>query len=191
MARSRILALALSVTALAAAAPAAYADEVDLSVLSSRADQVSGGDALVRVDAPQDLWNKLEVLRNGDDVTGAFEPQDGGLVGLVDGLELGDNELIVRHNRRSLAPFKAELTLTNHPTEGPIFSGPQQRPFVCKTLGAGLGEPIIDNQQGIGYRVGPASAPLGWSKNCSAETRVDYLYRNTAGNFVAPPASGR
>ena len=191
MARSRILALALSVTALAAAAPAAYADEVDLSVLSSRADQVSGGDALVRVDAPQDLWNKLEVLRNGDDVTGAFEPQDGGLVGLVDGLELGDNELIVRHNRRSLAPFKAELTLTNHPTEGPIFSGPQQRPFVCKTLGAGLGEPIIDNQQGIGYRVGPASAPLGWSRNCSAETRVDYLYRNTAGNFVALPASGR
>jgi len=55
MAHSRILALALALAALGVAAPAAYADEIDLSVLSSRADQVSGGDALVRVDAPRDL----------------------------------------------------------------------------------------------------------------------------------------
>ena len=33
--------------------PAAYGHGVDIDVLSSRADQVSGGDALVRVEAPK------------------------------------------------------------------------------------------------------------------------------------------
>src|SRR5215211_6295665 len=188
MPSTRILAAALAILAVTPAA--AQADEVDLSVLSSRADQVSGGDALVRVDAPADLRNKLQVLRNGADVTDAFEAQDGGLVGLVDGLQLGDNELAVRHNRNSNAPLKARLTLTNYPTEGPMFSGPHQSPFVCKTLNAGLGEPIVDNQQGLGYRVGPAANPAGWSEDCSAQTQVDYLYRTTAGSFVALPATG-
>jgi hypothetical protein len=192
MAHSRILALALALAALGVAAPAAYADEIDLSVLSSRADQVSGGDALVRVDAPRDLWDKLQVFRNGDDVTEAFEPQDGGLVGLVDGLELGENELTVKHNRHSAAAPKARLTLTNYPTEGPMFSGPHQAPFVCKTIPTGLGEPLVDNQAGDGFRVLNADGTTaGWSRNCSAPTQVDYLYRRTNGNFAALPASGR
>jgi len=185
---TRILATALALLALTPAV--AQADQIDISVLSSRADQVSGGDALVRVDAPPGLRNKLQVFRNGADVTDAFAPSDGGLVGLVDGLQLGENELTVRHNRRSSAPVQAELTLTNYPTEGPIFSGTHQTPFVCKTLGVGLGEPLVDNQQGLGYRVGPAANPTGWSKNCSAPTRVDYQYRTTAGNFAALPADG-
>jgi Tannase-like family of unknown function (DUF6351) len=184
----RILAAALALLTIAPAA--AQADEVDLSVLSSRPDQVSGGDALVRVDAPRGLRDKLVVLRNGEDVTDAFHASGDGLVGLVDGLELGENELAVRHNRHSSALAQARLALTNHPTEGPMFSGPHQVPFVCKTLNAGLGEPIVDNQQGLGYRVGPASNPVGWSKDCSAQTQVDYLYRNTAGSFVSLPADG-
>jgi hypothetical protein len=189
MLRIRTLALALLVLAVSPAA--AQADEIDLSVLSSRADQVSGGDALVRVDAPRDLWDKLQVFRNGVDVTNAFEARDGGLLGLVDGLALGANELTVKHNRNSGAAPKARLRLTNYPTEGPMFSGPHQTPFVCKTLGVGLGEPIIDNQQGIGYRVGPESSPLGWSKNCSAESHVDYLYRTTGGQVLPLPNGPR
>ena len=36
---------------------------------------------------------------------------------------------------------------------GPIFSGPQQQPFVCKTqTQAGLGFPQVDNQAGVGMR---------------------------------------
>ena len=35
----------------------AYGHGVDIDVLSSRADQVSGGDALVRVEAPKGLMN--------------------------------------------------------------------------------------------------------------------------------------
>ena len=76
------------------AAPAA-AESVDIEVLSSRPDQVSGGDALVRVDAPPGLRDKLAVLRNGDDVTDAFETRGNHLVGLVEGLGNGENTLAV------------------------------------------------------------------------------------------------
>ena len=152
---------------------------------------VSGGDALVRVDAPRGLLDKLRVERNGEDVTDAFEREDGALVGLVAGLELGQNTLAVVANRRSSAPAKDRLTLVNHPTTGPIFSGPHQRPFVCQTIQAGLGEPLVDNQAGEGFRVlNPDGSTAGWSLDCSAETTVDYLYRTTGGEFRSLPADG-
>ena len=69
----------------------AYGHGVDIDVLSSRADQVSGGDALVRVQAPKGLMKRLRVERNGTDVTSAFERRDGALMGLVDGLRVGAN----------------------------------------------------------------------------------------------------
>ena len=189
MPSTRILATALALLALTPAV--AQADQIDISVLSSRADQVSGGDALVRVDAPPGLRDKLQVLRNGTDVTDAFEARDGGLVGLVDGLRLGENELAVRHNRRSNAPVQARATLTNYPTEGPMFSGPHQVPFVCKTIQAGLGEPLVDNQVGAGFRVlNPNGTTAGYSRNCSTNTRVDYQYKRTNGQFAALPADG-
>ena len=114
-----------------------------------------------------------------------------GLVGLVAGLELGQNTLAVVANRRSSAPAKDRLTLVNHPITGPIFSGPQQRPFVCQTIQAGLGEPLVDNQAGEGFRVlNPDGSTAGWSLDCSAETTVDYLYRTTGGAVQALPADG-
>jgi Tannase-like family of unknown function (DUF6351) len=191
MRRTRLPLLAVVLAAGFATAPVAHAEAIDLTLLSSGPDQVSGGDALVRVDAPRGLLDKLEVLRNGEDVTDAFAPRDGGLVGLVDGLVLGENELAARHNRRSSAPPAERLTLVNHPITGPIFSGPHQRPFVCQTLQAGLGEPLVDNQEGQGFRVlNPDGSTAGWSLDCSAQTRVDYLYRTTGGRFEPLPADG-
>ncbi len=76
------------------------------------------------------------------------------------------------------------VTLENHPQTGPIFSGPHQVPFVCKTIQAGLGEPLVDNQAGLGFRVhNPDGTTAGHSLNCSAQTRVDYLYRTTSGSL--------
>jgi len=184
----------LGVVALAAAvavAPAAHAKPLELTLLSSEPDQVSGGDALVGVDAPRGLLDKLRVERNGDDVTDAFERKDGSLIGLVDGLELGENTLTVVHNRRSSAPPHDRLVLVNYPTTGPIFSGPHQRPFVCQTIQAGLGEPLVDNQDGDGFRVlKPDGSTAGWSLDCSADTKVDYQYRSTEGGFKPLPADG-
>src|SRR5215217_697537 len=184
------VATALAAAATILAAPAA-AESIDLTVLSSRPDQVSGGDALVRVDAPRGLLDKLAVLRNGEDVTDDLTREGDALQGLVDGLRNGENTLAVRHNRRSSAPLAERLTLVNHPITGPMFSGPQQRPFVCKTIQAGLGEPLVDNQAGQGFRVLRADgSTAGWSLDCSATTQVDYQYRTTGGQFRPLPADG-
>src|SRR5918992_613937 len=188
----------LALVAVAASPVLAVADDddddrgrVDLEVLSSRADQVSGGDALVRVEASGHDRDDLRVLLNGDDVTDAFEPSGGDLVGLVDGLDLGRNRLEVVEERRGRDKTLEGVTLENHPQTGPIFSGPHQAPFVCKTIQAGLGEPLVDNQAGQGFRVlNPDGTTAGWSRNCSAQTRVDYQYRTTGGQFRALPADG-
>jgi hypothetical protein len=166
------------------AAPAA-AHDVDVEVLSSRAGQVSGGDALIRIEGQRP--SDLRVLRNGADVTDAFELEGGALVGLVDGLELGHNRISVYDDGRRVASKQ----LKNHPIEGPIFSGPHQRPFVCKTIQAGLGEPLVDNQEGDGFRVPAADgSTAGWSRNCSANTRVDWLYRRASGGNLVPLPPG-
>jgi Tannase-like family of unknown function (DUF6351) len=187
--RVELVGLAVAAAAIALCPGAALAKTVDLTVLSSKPNQVSGGDALIRVDASPDLLNRLAVRRNGTDVTDSFSPQDGGLVGLVDGLALGKNELAVVDS--STGNRLAQRKLFDYPTEGPVFSGPHQYPFVCKTIQAGLGEPIVDNQDGLGFRVlNPDGSTAGWSLNCSAHTVVDYLYRSTGGQFKPLPSDG-
>lgn len=154
----------------------AYAGGLAIEVVSSRADQVSGGDALVRVR----FSARLKVLRNGEDVTAAFKRDPGGrtATGLVTGLRLGENTVTA-----TARPYRDTLRLRNHPISGPIFSGPQQYPFVCKTERSGLGPPVADNQDGQGYRV-----TGGWSKDCFAPTVTDRLYRTTGGAFKPMPA---
>jgi hypothetical protein len=200
MSMLRLPALALVIVTFAAVPVPAFADDdddrdrVDIDVLSSRADQVSGGDALVRVELSRHDQDDIRVLLNGDDVTDAFEEKHGDLVGLVTGLQLGRNRLEVLEERRGRDKTLDRLTLENHPQTGPIFSGPHQVPFVCKTIQAGLGEPLVDNQAGLGFRVlGPGGTTAGHSLNCSAQTRVDYLYRTTSGSppqFRPLPADG-
>jgi hypothetical protein len=185
--------VALTVVGVMGAPAVAHGLAVRIDVLSGRPDQVSGGDALVRVEAPRGLLRKLRVERNGDDVTRAFDARDGGLVGLVDGLAVGRNELTaVMHRHRF-----ARLRVTNYPITGPIFSGPHQAPFVCKTnqkqppFDDSLGEPLVDNQAGDGFRVlNPDGSTAGWSRDCSARTIVDFLYRTTGGAWKPLPANG-
>jgi hypothetical protein len=189
----------------AAAPPQTERPRIRISVLSSRPDHVTGGDALVSIRVPREVdLAETRVALNGADVTGQFAPGDERrqLVGLVSGLKLGDNQLTVR------APGvpSATVTLVDHPTSGPIFSGPQQQPFVCTTargLFDGrklLGQPLVDNQESIGIPVALEDAAggypqdgrgyptadatiVGWSANCAAETKVGFLYRNTGGQF--------
>ncbi|HWM12222.1 MAG TPA: DUF6351 family protein [Solirubrobacteraceae bacterium] len=186
--RGELVAAATLLAAATLAAPAA-AHDVDVDVLSSRADQVSGGDALIRVEGPRKRLDDLSVRLNRRNVTDAFEERHGKLVGLVEGMRLGRNEIAVYDRWRRVARLK----LRNHPVEGPIFSGPHQRPFVCKTnqTSVGLGEPLVDNQDGDGFRVlAPDGSTAGWSRDCSVHTQVDYLYRSTAGGALRPLPAG-
>jgi hypothetical protein len=193
-----------------------------VTVLSGQPDQVTGGDALVQVEVPDRVpADRVRVTVGGTDVTSAFAPSpagDGTLVGLVGGLVEGENLLRVEATGRGPHAGAAELTLVDHPTGGPIFSGPQQQPFVCTTARGRfdgrmiLGQPIVDNQDHIGIPVA-AEAPdgsypqdgrgyptaaaqiVGWSKNCATQTRYGYVYRSTTDNAfhwlddpAAPPA---
>ena len=68
-----------------------------ISVLSNRADLISGGDALVRIDLGDANAASVKVTLNGADVTGAFSVRENGSYeGLVTGLQVGQNTLIAR-----------------------------------------------------------------------------------------------
>jgi hypothetical protein len=195
----RLLWAALVFGLLLGIGPTSYAaatHEFQLEVLSSPATMVTGGDALVQVTIPRTVpLHKASVSVNGTDVTSSLEldAAERTLTGMVDGLQLGANTLFADSNGRGKGRPTASLTLVNHPVTGPIFSGPQQQPFVCKTQTQGLGFPQVDNQNGIGMRLfqtpgNPATPLIGWSKDCTAPTLVDYRYRSTDGSFKALPS---
>lgn len=85
---------------------------------------------------------------------------------------------------------------------GPIAAdNARQAPFGCQTFVTTLGQPQVDNQDGVGYPVtdpgGPAPEDysaisdddiVGYSADCGAPTRVDYYYRSTAGGKLEPLA---
>jgi hypothetical protein len=174
MSRRTPLAVAATLVVLFGVPGAAHAGgsgrSPDITLLSSPLPHVvTGGQALLRVTPPHGVPAKsLRVTVERRDVTAAFVAQpDGSRVGLVDRLRLGSSTVRVSTPRGG----SESLTLVNHPADGPVFSGPQQRPFACETTAFGLD---------------PAVGP-----GCEAPTRVSYVYRNAAGAFVplADPAA--
>ena len=104
-----------------------------ITVLSNRADLISGGEALVAVALPAGTDpSSVDVDVDGRDVTGEFAVRPNGKYeGLVTGMAVGTNTL-----RARLADGSgANVTITNHPIGGPVFSGPQIQPWTC-TAGA-------------------------------------------------------
>jgi hypothetical protein len=77
---------------------------------------------------------------------------------------------------------------------GPLFSGPQQYPFICTTVENGLGQPLVDNDRGIGNAVFPeidgvpdfSAEPVGYSRLCRLPTRVNYFYYSTTEDEFLP-----
>jgi len=143
------------------ASQAAPAAGFRIVALSNRPDKVSGGNLLVRVEAPS---GEAVLLRNGEDVTAALRPEGDTLMGLVEGLLPGANSLEVF--RKGGAAPEASLTVTNFPLTGPVFSGPQEQPYICQTESFKLPD---------GSLLGP---PL--DGQCSVRTVVTYVYRSGA-----------
>jgi Tannase-like family of unknown function (DUF6351) len=174
----RKVALTCSVVLLALAiAGPAWADDDDdddrghrgaIESLSTKPSYVTDGNVLVAVDVPRSVSpSRVEVELNGDDVTDAFsasgDPRR--LVGLVEGLRTGRNELTASEDRRRGRDREfGELRLRNHSKDGPLFSGPRQTPFICRTTASGLAAP---------------TDPV----TCSAPTQVSYHYRAMDNTF--------
>ena len=152
----------------AVAAPAHAAEgQVEIEVLSNRADLVSGGDALVQVTLPPNA-SELKVDVDGRDVTKAFNPKgDGRRVGLVTNLDVGANRLTAElPDGRG-----ARLTITNHPIGGPIFAGPQVQPWICNTQNPPA------NSGGA-----PTVVPVGLGPprdaQCNTPPAISYVYKS-------------
>src|SRR5258707_9026356 len=110
---------------MASAAPAARAESgpPTISVLSNRADLISGGDALVEVSGADPATVRVAV--DGRDVTGEFAIRPNGrFEALLTGLGLGPN--LVKAQLPDGA--RAHITIVNHPIGGPGFSGPPTHP---------------------------------------------------------------
>jgi hypothetical protein len=141
----------------------ASAAVVDITTLSTHADRVSGGDVLAQITT--DSGGTVPVTLNGVDVTSMFRvgTVPNTLVGLVTGLNLGQN---------ILAAGGRTLAITNYSIKGPIISGPYVEPFICQTQDFRL----------------PDGTTLGIPTDfdCSAPTKVIYLYMPIGGTALIP-----
>ena len=161
---------------------------VSVRLLSGSPQWVSGGDARIEVQAAPGLHDKLEVWINGRKTAQTLVSDGRRLEGVVSGFRDGTNTLEIRHATGQ--GVMAALQLTNHPITGPMFSGPQQHPFVCTTNQVNL-QPKVDADVEPGYAVRDAQNNIvGYSRNCSIDSVVSYLYRSTSSEWKPLPADG-
>lgn len=139
--------------------------KLQLQVLSGPAQYVTGGNARIAVTAPPEVHNKLVFLLNGQTITPAMVSSGAQTQGVVSGLRLGANTLLVRYTGPQGQSVTGAMQFTNSAVTGPVFSGPQLKPFECRTVQSGLGAPL--------------------DAQCSVVTRFDYFYRTTAGALAA------
>ena len=106
----------------------AVEDSAQLRVLSNRPDLVSAGDVLVEVVLENaEAVDDLVLTRNGSDVTSVLHASPDNplrLLGVVNGLAVGDNTLSTNIGN--------DLTVVNHPSGGPVFTGPHIQPWECQ-----------------------------------------------------------
>ena len=183
--------------------------KLNIEVVSSAPDQVSGGDARIEVRTESDLhkYNKSDksgkpkksqivVLVNGVDQSDQFTPIGRKtLSGVVTGLLPGSNTVIVKEVRSGGNSKKPKvmtsntLELINYPISGPIFSGDQQKAFVCTAQDHGIGPLVADSTVNPATDDGwpvydEASNLVGRSTTCQVDPRVVYMYRTTSGGWA-------
>lgn len=172
--------------------PASAQDtSVKIRLLSNRADLISGGDALVELVLPGTAQAKDVRVRNhghdirnpGRDISTAFARRsDGRVIGLVEGLEDGPNVLSAQlPDGRG-----AQITVTNHPSGGPVISGPQLQPWACTTEENELGPPI-DDQCNAPARHDYYYVPVGANDGPEIDAAHPFFYENF---FYAPEIDG-
>jgi hypothetical protein len=157
--------------------------QLELAVLSTRAATVTGGDALIGVRGVTD--DVVTVRANGTDVSAAFAPEPDEfnpgrtmLAGLVEGLHEGVNTITLHATSATHGTRTAVLQVEDHPISGPVFSGPHQQPFVCRTAD-------IRNNPLEG---GEPPALVGDPSDCAIETYVAWYYLAAASPGEVDPA---
>jgi hypothetical protein len=140
---------------------------LEIRTLSARADLVSGGDALIEINAPAGTaFTQLVFTLNGKEIANPLklDAATNRWRGLLTGLVNGANTLRVS---LKASPAQASLKITNYPLTGPILSGPHLTPYECRTIESGLGAPL--------------------DAHCSAKPKLEYFYRANDNSFKPLP----
>ncbi|MGI4776556.1 MAG: DUF6351 family protein [Janthinobacterium lividum] len=151
--------------------PVATVPTLQIQALSSKPDYVSDGDVLIAVKSSTNDPITLNV--NGTPSTAVLrtDPADTTRsIAVLTGLKVGANTV-----QAVSAGATTALELTNYPRTGPILSGPHITPFICQTDAFTM----------------PDGTKLGASTdaNCSAPTKVQYVYRRLSGGALVPMTS--
>ena len=173
----------IALAALAACGSSGNEDTTPVSIrtLSTRADLVSGGNALVEIVVPAGAdASGLSVKVGAADVTNAFALRaDGRITGLLTGLADGDN-MVVAETSSARA---AQLTITNAARGATVVSGAAITPFYCATP---TPQPSSGTTPGT-----PASGLAGSADpNCNIAAETKLYYRTTAAAQSATNPTG-
>jgi len=133
--------------------------------LSTPAEMVSGGSVLIRVEKPDSVAADSMSIRVNGSVIKAPN-------GLVTGLKDGPNVIELLRRQGEDEGSVAKLQVVNHPITGPVFSGPQEKPFICQTQAFRLPD--------------GSSLGLPLDENCSVATRIDYVYKRVGAKTFTP-----
>jgi hypothetical protein len=151
-------------------------NELQIKTLSNRGDLISGGDVLVEIVIPHGAHpaHTVHVTAGRTDVSAAFSRRpDGRTLGVIAGLPAGPT--VIKAHLGDGDARAAALTVTNHPIGGPVFSGPQIRPWICATpLGALPAGPDDPGSFDSGLSSPPTDA------QCNAPTEFKLYYRTTS-----------
>lgn len=165
-----------------------------LTVVSSSPERVTGGDLRVELDRPAGHLSSLFIVDGELAASTAFR-QGSRIEYLIEGLAEGENMIQAWHFRFHEGRFFLQpggrIEVVNHPITGPVFSGPQQHPFVC-TVAEEFGiQPKIDSATPPGFRVYDENGSvIGYSRNCSIDSFVTYHYRTTDDQWADWPENG-
>lgn len=143
----------------------------EIRTVSTRADMVSGGDALVEIVLPAGATTAgLRVDVGGRDVSSAFAQRaDGRVTGLVTGLAPGENAL----NVRLASGAASRLVLNNTPKGATIYSGAPIAPFYCAGPTPQLGNGTTTPSTGASGLSGQPDA------NCDIPTEFKLYYKSS------------
>jgi hypothetical protein len=151
-----------------------------VKTLSNRADLVSDGDAYVEVVVPAGSSAAgIKVDLNGADVTSKFAIRSNGrMLGVLTGLKNGSNTVTATGANGK----GARLSLTNDPRGGPIFAGPQVKPWICGTRD---GKAVTLTVEGTGLTDSVPTRVNGLDSDptddqCNAPAKFIYYYEPQA-----------
>ncbi len=170
-----------AVLAFGFAAATAQAGTMQIRVLSTRADLVAGRKALTSIVLPPRTHpSRVTVTLDGRNVSQEFAVRaNGQFEGLLGSLRLGRNRVVA-----SLPDgTSSAMTITDHPQSGPVFSGPQAKPWSCD---AGARDRGCDMRPKYSYEYMPAGASN--ASECTISQCASLLQTYDPRN---PPASGQ